>query len=151
MIKLKDILNESFNKPTPADIIDIIRSNYPKYKNFGLRSLSKEIPINSGDRLKNSNQWTWSGEDSGLSLGGVSTIGIFSAKEKDIEKYLKLIDGYGGEESNLILVGGQLARRGQDTGELIIKDGIALKVWVKNTQKTKYDASGIDTPGDPTM
>ena len=129
MIKLKDILNEAINNPNAMDIIDIIRSNYPKYKNFGLRSLTKDVPVQIGDKLRNSNQWTGSGEDSGLSLGGVSTIGIFSAKEKDIEKYLKLIDGYSGEESNLILVGGRLAKRGQDKGELIIKDGIALKVW----------------------
>ena len=129
MIKLRDILNEARGYPDPLDILGIIRNNYPKYKNFGLRSLSKDVLVKPGDKLKNSNQWTYSGEDSGVSLGGVSTIGIFSAKEADIKKYLKLIDEYGGEDSNLILVGGVLAKRGQDKGELIIKDAIALEVW----------------------
>ena len=86
MIKLKNILNEATNNIKPADIIDIIRSNYSKYKNFGLRSLPKDVPVQVGDKLKDSNQWTWSGEDSGISLGGVSTIGIFRAKEEDVKK-----------------------------------------------------------------
>ena len=62
MIKLKSILNEATNNIKPADIIDIIRSNYSKYKNFGLRSLPKDVPVQVGDKLKDSNQWTWSGE-----------------------------------------------------------------------------------------
>lgn len=121
----------SENSPTPADIVDIIRSNYSKYKNFGLRSLPKEIPITIGGTMRDSNLWTWSGEDTGVSLGGASTIGIFSAKENDIKKYLKIMDEYGEQGSNVILVGGKLARRGQDDGELIIKDAVALKVWTK--------------------
>jgi hypothetical protein len=129
MIKLRDILNESRGYPDPMDIIGIIRRNYPKYKNFGLRSLSKDVPVQPGDTLRNSNQWTWSGEDSGVSLGGVSTIGIFSAKEADIRKYLEFVAEYGGEDSALVLVGGPKAKRGQDKGELVIKDAIALEVW----------------------
>ena len=129
MIKLKSILNEAINNPKSADIIDIIRSNYSKYKNFGLRVLPKDVPVKLGDKLRDSNQWTWSGENSGISLGGVSTIGIFRAKEEDIEKYLKIIRQYSEKESNLILVGGPLARKGQDKGELIIKDGVALEIW----------------------
>ena len=129
MIKFIEIINESISNIKPADIIDIIKTNYSKYKNFGLRALPKSIPVNPDDKLKNSNQWTWSGEDSGVSLGGVSTIGIFKVREEDIKNYLKKISQYSNKESNIILVGGLLAKRGQDEGELIIKDGIALKIW----------------------
>jgi len=128
MIKLRDILKEDVNFPTYEEIKAVIQSS-SNFKNYGLRVLTTAIPVKNGDKLRDSTQWTWSGEDSGLSLGGVSTIGIFSLDKRSIDRSLKLIQGYNTKDTQLILVGGGLARRGQDVGELIIKDGVAIKVW----------------------
>jgi len=128
MIKLRDILKEDVNFPTYEEIKAVIQSS-SNFKNYGLRVLTTAIPVKNGDKLRDSTQWTWSGEDSGLSLGGVSTIGIFSLDKRSIDRSLKLIQGYNTKDTQLILVGGGLARRGQDVGELIIKDAVAIKVW----------------------
>ena len=128
MIRLIDLLKEDINFPTYEEIKAAIQSS-SNFKNYGLRVLTTAIPIKDGDKLRDSNQWTWSGEDSGLSLGGVSTIGIFSLDKRSIDRSLKLIQGYNTKDTQLILVGGGLARRGQDAGELIIKDGVAIKIW----------------------
>lgn len=131
MIKLKKLLNEGINFPTHKEIQDTIQAAHKSagFKNFGFRILTITIPVKEGDKLHNSTQWTYSGEDSGLTLGGVSTIGIFSLDKEDINKSVILIKGYNTKDTQLILVGGGLARKGQDPGELIIKDGVAIKVW----------------------
>ena len=125
------ILPEGINFPTHKEVQDIILNARKStgFKNFGFRILTTEVPVKEGDKLKNSTQWTYSGEDTGISLGGVSTVGIRSLDKNDIDKSIRGIKDYNSNNSQLILVGGGLAKRGQDTGELIIKDGIVIKVW----------------------
>lgn len=124
---------EGVDKTTTDDIISTIKNNYQKYKNFGLRVVSKDVEVKKGDLLRNSTQWTTTGEDSGIDLGGASTVGIYSTKPESIRKSLRIAQEYGSDriDSQLILVGGILGRRGQDHYELIIKNPIVLEVWKK--------------------
>lgn len=124
---------EGVDKTTTDDIISTIKNNYSKYKNFGLRVIPKDVEVKKGELLRNSTQWTITGDDSGIDLGGASTVGIYSIKPQSIEKSLKIAQEYGSDktDSQLILVGGVLGRRGQDNYELIIKNPIALEVWKK--------------------
>lgn len=132
MIKLQQLINEGnegIKFPSYNELVKIIKSHRLEYKTFGLKALPNSIPTKVGDKLRNSTRWTYDGIDTGMDLGGASTIGIKSLDKKDINKSIRYIKEYISTDSQLILVGGILSKRGQDLGELIIKDGVALYIW----------------------
>ena len=95
---------------------------------FGLRSYSGAM-FSAGAKLPDSFLWILDGEETGVSLGGVSTVGIKSLKKEDIKRSLHHLSEYTSAATQVVLVGGKLSKKGQDLGESLIKDGIALRVW----------------------
>lgn len=79
--------------------------------------------VNVGDVLPNSYVWD-DGEWTEDRLDGVSAIEVKDAD--DLGRAIKAATSYGGDQ--LILVVGDYRYRGQDVGEIIIKDGKAYAV-----------------------
>jgi hypothetical protein len=131
----KKVILEAINSKWPENFEDIydeiIQSLKEAHKLKGYTTFGLRKYINStfkiGDSLPESRLWTFQGVNTTISLGGVSTIGIKGLNKLEIKKTLKHLQGYTGTE--IVLVGGNLSRRGPDAGEVIIKNGKVVRIW----------------------
>lgn len=96
-----------------------------EYEHYGLRAHRGSVPV-VGGRLPNSRVWI-DGECTDEELAGVSTIEVTDTSDLSaIVARLRREYAWGGEP--VVLVAGYYGEYGEDSGEIIIRDGICLAV-----------------------
>jgi hypothetical protein len=94
-----------------------------EYDHYGIRYHRGTSPI-VGETLGKSRVWV-DGECTEDELDGICTIKVTAGS---LDEALADMGGYSWAGEPLVLVGGHFASRGEDDGELIIRDNICLAV-----------------------
>jgi hypothetical protein len=114
-------------KTTVEDIRAALVGALGDYGYVGLRVIDSAEhetgAVTVGDTLPASYRWD-DGEWTGERLAGASAIAIRSAE--DLDAALALARIYWGDQ--LVLVAGEFGQHGQDDGEILIRDAVALAV-----------------------
>lgn len=128
------------NIPASVDIANKITKLQEEYEydHFGLRVLPMDQDAAVGDVLANSYAWD-DGEFTEQELNGVSAIEVISPEKVENVllilgaggRYNRTFSGYHGKK--VVLIGSNRAEGGSDPGEIVMKDGIVLGIYEKES------------------
>jgi N12 class adenine-specific DNA methylase len=119
-----------------------------KHEFYGLRVITadprtqKSRSVKTGDVLKPSHIWE-DNNTTGQMLQGTSVIEVRSSDPEDIRKAMLQLRSYHGKQ--IVLVGGDNAKGGEDEGEAVIRNPVVLQAWNRAAEDSwkngEYDQS----------
>lgn len=104
------------------------------YNYYGLRAVAADDPIAVGECAAPSYQWV-DGERTDNELAGVCAIALpwhSDCDTADIEAALRIVKGYDG--ARIVLLGASQRDWGEDPGEIVMENAVALAEWQAETR-----------------
>ena len=112
---------------TVADVVGAMEHLGHAYCYYGLRTVSADDPVTVGEVVGPSyrhDDWLESPEQ----MDGTSAIGVWAdLDEEEIAARIQSATEYIGDR--VVLLGAQRMEYGEDQGEIVMRDAVALAIW----------------------